>query len=59
VVNRCVEPGTECMTKVMHADAHRHPGATPEHMLAVASKQEICTTPNVPGSTTNPSVKTN
>ncbi len=52
VVNRCVEPGSICMTQQMHADAHRHPGATAEHQLAVASKAEICTTP------TNP-VKTN
>ena len=52
VVNRCVEPGSVCMTQQMHADAHRHPGATAEHQLAVASKAEICTTP------TNP-VKTN
>ncbi|WP_426196408.1 ubiquinol oxidase subunit II [Massilia sp. DWR3-1-1] len=52
VVNRCVEPGSICMSQQMHADAHRHPGATVEHQLAVASKAEICTTP------TNP-VKTN
>ncbi|HEU5437050.1 MAG TPA: ubiquinol oxidase subunit II [Telluria sp.] len=45
VVNRCVEPGSVCMTQQMHADAHRHAGATAEHQLAVATKQEICTTP--------------
>ena len=45
VVNRCVEPGSICMTQQMHADAHRHPGATAAHQLAVASKAEICTTP--------------
>jgi cytochrome o ubiquinol oxidase subunit 2 len=45
VVNRCVEPGSVCMTQQMHADAHRHAGATVEHQLAVATKQEICTTP--------------
>ena len=45
VVNRCVEPGSVCMTQQMHADAHRHPGATAAHQLAVASKEEICTTP--------------
>ena len=49
VVNRCVEPGSICMSQQMHADAHRHAGATAQetaaHQLAVASKAEICTTP--------------
>jgi cytochrome o ubiquinol oxidase subunit 2 len=56
VVNRCVAPGSVCMTQQMHADNHRHAGMSPqaaaEHVLAVANKTEICTTP------TNP-VKTN
>lgn len=56
IVNRCVEPGSVCMTQQMHADAHRHAGATRDHQLAVASKAEICTTPST--MPTNP-VKTN
>ncbi|MFL6710639.1 MAG: ubiquinol oxidase subunit II [Massilia sp.] len=52
VVNRCVEPGSVCMSQQMHADEHRHADASkpasPEHQLAVASKAEICTTPTNP-----------
>jgi cytochrome o ubiquinol oxidase subunit 2 len=52
VVNRCVEPGSVCMSQQMHADGHRHAGASPQasaaHQLAVASKAEICTTPTNP-----------
>src|SRR5450830_273497 len=52
VVNRCVEPGSVCMSQQMHADEHRHAAASPQasaaHQLAVASKAEICTTPTNP-----------